>query len=30
MGQHTMDVLTGILGYDDDRITEVLISGATE
>ncbi|MFM7537085.1 MAG: CaiB/BaiF CoA transferase family protein [Acidimicrobiales bacterium] len=30
MGQHTMDVLTGILGYDDERITEVLISGATE
>jgi crotonobetainyl-CoA:carnitine CoA-transferase CaiB-like acyl-CoA transferase len=30
LGQHTFDVLTGILGYDDDRFTELLISGAIE
>jgi benzylsuccinate CoA-transferase BbsF subunit len=30
MGQHTMQVLTEILGYDDDRITELLVSGVLE
>jgi crotonobetainyl-CoA:carnitine CoA-transferase CaiB-like acyl-CoA transferase len=30
LGQHTFDVLTEILGYDDERFTELLISGAIE
>ena len=29
-GQHLPEVLTGILGYDDDRITELIVAGALE
>jgi len=29
-GQHATEVLQGILGYDDDRITELAIAGALE
>ena len=29
-GQHLPEVLTGILGYDDDRITELILAGALE
>ena len=30
MGQHTQTVLTDVLGYDDERMVELLISGALE
>lgn len=30
MGQHNTEVLTDILGYDDERMVELLISGALE
>ena len=30
IGQHTQQVLTDILGYDDDRFAELLIAGALE
>ena len=30
IGEHSQQVLTDILGYDDDRFTELLISGALE
>ncbi len=30
MGQHTQTVLSDVLGYDDDRMVELLISGALE
>ncbi|MEM7094600.1 MAG: CoA transferase [Actinomycetota bacterium] len=30
MGQHTSTVLTDVLGYDDERMVELLISGALE
>jgi crotonobetainyl-CoA:carnitine CoA-transferase CaiB-like acyl-CoA transferase len=29
-GQHLPDVLTGFLGYDDDRITELILAGVLE
>jgi benzylsuccinate CoA-transferase BbsF subunit len=28
MGEHNDDVLRGILGYDDDRVTDLVIAGA--
>lgn len=30
LGQHTVEVLTGILGYDEERLVELLGSGALE
>ena len=30
IGQHTYEVLTEILGYSDDRFSELLVSGALE
>jgi benzylsuccinate CoA-transferase BbsF subunit len=30
LGQHTFDVLLGILGYDEDRIAEIAVSGVLE
>ena len=30
IGQHTYEVLTTILGYDDDRFSDLLVSGALE
>jgi benzylsuccinate CoA-transferase BbsF subunit len=30
MGQHTYDVLTQILGYDDDRFVELVVNSITE
>ena len=30
LGEHTVDVLTGILGYDEDRLVDLLTSGAME
>jgi hypothetical protein len=30
LGQHIHEVLGGILGYDDDRIAQVVGSGALE
>ena len=30
LGQHTAEVLTDILGYDEDRMISLLISGAME
>ncbi len=30
LGQHTFDVLLGILGYDDDRLSEVVAAGVLE
>ncbi len=30
LGEHTMEVLTDILGYDDQRITELLVAGALD
>ena len=28
VGHHTHEVLTGVLGYDDDRIAQLVIDGA--
>jgi hypothetical protein len=30
VGQHLPDVLTGILGYDDDKITDLVLAGVLE
>lgn len=30
LGQHTMDVITGVLAYDEERLVELLTSGALE
>ena len=30
LGQHTFDVLMGILGYDEDRIAEIAVAGVLE
>lgn len=30
LGEHTVDVLTGILGYGEDRLVDLLTSGAME
>ncbi len=30
LGQHTVEVLTDILGYDEARLVELLASGAIE
>ncbi len=30
LGQHTFDVLVGILGYDDDRLAELAVAGVLE
>ncbi len=30
LGQHTFDVLLGILGYDDERLSELVVSGVLE
>jgi crotonobetainyl-CoA:carnitine CoA-transferase CaiB-like acyl-CoA transferase len=30
LGQHTFDVLLGILEYDEDRIAEIAVSGVLE
>ena len=30
LGEHTIDVLREVLGYDDDRIADLVISGAIE
>jgi hypothetical protein len=30
LGQHLQEVLADILGYDDDRITELIVAGALE
>ena len=29
-GQHLSEVLTDILGYDDERIAELIVAGALE
>jgi hypothetical protein len=30
LGQHTFDILLGILGYDDERLSEIAASGVLE
>jgi len=30
LGEHMIDVLTSVLGYDEDRLVELLTSGAME
>ncbi len=30
LGQDTVDVLTGLLGYDDERLGELFVAGALD